>query len=62
MTPNRACLYLAFLLIAAVAASAPLGAQATGPAPERLRIVDSTKIQVITMRDGSSLGLPLNLS
>lgn len=55
MTPNRVCLRLAFALIAAVAASAPLGAQATGPAPERLRIVDSTKIQVITMRDGSSL-------
>ena len=55
MTLTRICVRLAFVLIPAVATSAPLGAQATGPAPEQVRVVDSTKIQVITMRDGSSL-------
>lgn len=55
MKPNRVCLPLAFALIAAVTTSAPLRAQDTGPTRERLRIVDSTKIQVITLRDGSSL-------
>jgi len=55
MKPNRVCLPLAFALIAAVTTSAPLGAQDTARTRERLRIVDSTKIQVITMRDGSSL-------
>ncbi|HEU4747641.1 MAG TPA: hypothetical protein VFS56_04010 [Gemmatimonadaceae bacterium] len=35
--------------------SASLGAQASGPSRERLRVVDSTKVQVITMLDGSSL-------
>lgn len=55
MKPNRVCLALAFALIAAVTTSAPLRAQDTAPTRERLRIVDSTKIQVITLRDGSSL-------
>jgi len=55
MKPNRVCLPLAFALIAAVTTSASLGAQDTARTRERLRIVDSTKIQVITMRDGSSL-------
>ena len=55
MTPNRACLSLAFALITAVTMSAPLVAQDTAPIPERLRVVDSTKIQVLTVRDGSSL-------
>jgi hypothetical protein len=55
MTPTRICLSLALVLIAAGATSGPLDAQTTGPAPERLRVVDSTKIQVLAMRDGSSL-------
>lgn len=55
MKPNRVCLPLALALIALVAASAPLRAQDAGPGRDKLRIVDSTRIQVITMRDGSSL-------
>jgi hypothetical protein len=55
MTPIRACLPLAFALSAAITMSAPLAAQDTGPTRDRLRVVDSTKIQVITLRDGSSL-------
>jgi hypothetical protein len=55
MTPIRACLPLAFALIAAITMSAPLAAQDTAPSRDRLRVVDSTKIQVITLRDGSSL-------
>jgi hypothetical protein len=55
MTPNRVCFRLALALIAVVAASAPLRAQDPGPSRDKLRIVDSTRIQVITMRDGSSL-------
>jgi hypothetical protein len=55
MKPNRVCLALALALIAPFTASAPLGAQDTGPGLDRLRVVDSTRIQVITMRDGSSL-------
>ena len=54
MTLTKLCLRLAFIF-AAVATSSPLSAQVAGPTPERLRVVDSTKIQVITMRDGSSL-------
>lgn len=55
MTPIRACLPLAFALITAITMSAPLAAQETAPNRDRLRVVDSTKIQVITLRDGSSL-------
>lgn len=55
MKTTQAWLCLAFALIAAVTTSAPLRAQDTAPTRERLRVVDSTKIQVITMRDGSSL-------
>ena len=55
MKPNRAYLPFAFALIAAVTTSASLCAQDAGPGRDRLRVVDSTKIQVITMRDGSSL-------
>jgi hypothetical protein len=55
MKTTQACLCIAFALIAAVTTSAPLRAQDTAPTRERLRVVDSTKIQVITMRDGSSL-------
>lgn len=55
MRPTRALLRFAFALIVAVAVAAPLRAQIAGPDPQRLRVVDSTKIQVITMRDGSSL-------
>ena len=55
MKKTPACLCIAFALIAAVTTSAPLRAQDAGPSRDRLRVVDSTKIQVITMRDGSSL-------
>jgi hypothetical protein len=55
MKPNRVCLALALALIAPFTASAPLCAQDTRPGLDKLRVVDSTKIQVITMRDGSSL-------
>lgn len=55
MKPNRVCLRIALALIAALAASTPLRAQDAGPGRDKLRIVDSTRIQVITMRDGSSL-------
>ncbi len=55
MKPNRAYLPFAFALIAALTTSAPLRAQDAGPSRDRLRVVDSTKIQMITMRDGSSL-------
>jgi len=55
MKTTQLWLCLAFALIAAVTTSAPLRAQDTAPTRDRLRIVDSTKIQVITMRDGSSL-------
>ncbi len=57
MKSNRVCLPVLFAigLIAAVTTSASLGAQDTARTRERLRVVDSTRIQVITMRDGSSL-------
>lgn len=55
MKPNRVCFPLVLGLIAVFAASAPLRAQDAAPNRDKLRIVDSTKIQVITMRDGSSL-------
>ncbi len=55
MKTTRVWLCLGFALIAAITTSAPVRAQDTGPTRERLRIVDSTKIQVLTMRDGSSL-------
>jgi hypothetical protein len=55
MKLNRVSLRIVLALIAVVAASAPLRAQNAGPSRDKLRVVDSTKIQVITMRDGSSL-------
>jgi hypothetical protein len=55
MKPNRAYLLFAFALTAAVTTSAPARAQNEGPSRDRFRVVDSTRIQVITMRDGSSL-------
>ncbi|HLA15188.1 MAG TPA: hypothetical protein VJZ25_09215 [Gemmatimonadaceae bacterium] len=55
MKPNRVLLTLVIGLITAATSSGPASAQDTGPGPEQLRIVDSTKIQVMTMRDGSSL-------
>src|SRR6266550_4072420 len=59
MTPNKACssalLLLAFALIAGATTAAPVGAQDSAGIRQRLHVVDSTKIQVITMRDGSSL-------
>lgn len=55
MKPNRVCLRFVLTLIAAVTIAPSLGAQDTARTRERLRVVDSTRIQVITMRDGSSL-------
>ena len=55
MKPIRVSLALVFTLIAGAAPCGPLSAQERAPGRERLRIVDSTKIQVITLRDGSSL-------
>ena len=54
MKTNRVCLLFAFALITAAIVSTSAGAQGT-TTRERLRVIDSTKIQVITMRDGSSL-------
>ena len=55
MKPIRVWLTLVFALIAGAAPSGPVSAQDTAPGRERFRVVDSTKIQVITLRDGSSL-------
>lgn len=55
MKPNRIGVSLVFALFAAVMTSPSLSAQDSGPSRDRLRVVDSTKIQVITLRDGSSL-------
>lgn len=55
MKSTRLCFYLTFALTAAAATSAPLRAQDTPTTSNGLRIVDSTKIQIITVRDGSSL-------
>jgi hypothetical protein len=46
---------LPFAFSAAIAYSTPLRAQTALSLRDQLRIVDSTKIQVITLRDGSSL-------
>jgi hypothetical protein len=46
---------LSTLLMVAAATSAPLHAQDTTVPRERLRIVDSTRVQVVTLREGSSL-------
>jgi hypothetical protein len=54
MNTTRVWLWLA-LASTAVVASASLRAQGTGPTRDALHIVDSTRIQVLTMRDGSSL-------
>lgn len=55
MKPINACLAFALALVAVILISAPVRAQTAGPSRDRLRVVDSTQIQVITMRDGSSL-------
>ncbi|MEP6905269.1 MAG: hypothetical protein ABI875_04250, partial [Gemmatimonadales bacterium] len=55
MKTTRVWHCLAFALAAAIATSSPLFAQDTAPTREQLRVVDSTQIQVLTMRDGSSL-------
>lgn len=55
MKRSQVWVRLAFALSATVAATAPLHAQDTPSTRDRLRIVDSTTIQVITLRDGSSL-------
>jgi len=55
MKRSQVWVRLAFALSATVAVTAPLHAQDTPSTRDRLRIVDSTTIQVITLRDGSSL-------
>ena len=55
MKTNRLWLSLAFALTATIAVSAPTRAQDTAPTRDQLRVIDSTRIQVLTMRDGSSL-------
>jgi hypothetical protein len=55
MKPNKACLVFAFALFAVILTAVPVRAQTPGPSRDRLRVVDSTRIQVITLRDGSSL-------
>lgn len=55
MKTKSAFLLFAFALITTLAMPASAGAQGKAPGRDRLRVVDSTKIQVITMRDGSSL-------
>jgi hypothetical protein len=55
MKSTRVWLGLASALIAALATSPPLHAQDTPAMRDGLRIVDSTKIQVITIKDGSTL-------
>lgn len=54
MKTNRLCLLFALASITAVIVSSPVRGQGT-TTREGLRVIDSTKIQVITMRDGSSL-------
>jgi hypothetical protein len=55
MKRSQLLVVLSFAFIAAVAVSRPLSAQDTPSTRERLRVVDSATIQVITLRDGSSL-------
>ena len=55
MKTIRACIVLTFAFSAAIAYSTPLRAQVAASVRDQLRIVDSTMIQVITLRDGSSL-------
>ncbi len=55
MKSNRAYAVLACAVLVAVSAALPLSAQDTSPSRERLRVVDSSKVQIITTQDGSSL-------
>jgi hypothetical protein len=55
MNPTNRCVLFALALIATVTVSAALCAQTPGPSRDRFHVVDSTKIQVITLRDRSSL-------
>jgi len=55
MTKSHVWFRLTFALIAALATPGALHAQDTPTIRDRLRIVDSTTIQVLTLRDGSSL-------
>jgi hypothetical protein len=55
MKPTIACLPFAFAMLVALTSSNSLAAQGTAPSRDRFQVVDSTRIQVITMRDGSSL-------
>jgi hypothetical protein len=52
---NSAYAGLACAVMVAVGTPLPLSAQESSPARERLRVVDSSKVQIITIQDGSSL-------
>ncbi len=54
-TTTKVWLRLVFALTAPLATAAPIQAQDTPATREQLRVIDSTKLQVITLRDGSSL-------
>ncbi len=55
MKTNRACAMLATVFILAAIAALPLAAQNNRSLRERVRVVDSSKIQIITIQDGSSV-------
>ena len=55
MKSNRARAVLAFAVVLTLCGALPLGAQDNSPTRERLRVVDSSKVQIITIHDGSSL-------
>jgi len=55
MKRSQVWLGLVFATASVIASAAPLRAQDTPSLRDRLRIVDSTTIQVVTLRDGSSL-------
>ncbi len=52
-TTTKVWLRLVFALTAPLATAAPIQAQDTPATREQLRVIDSTKLQVITLRDGS---------
>jgi len=55
MTNKQAVSLIALALAAAVSAPRPAHSQSTPPTGPQVRVVDSTKLQVITLRDGSSI-------
>lgn len=55
MKSNRAYAVLAFAVVLAISAVPSLSAQDNSLLRDRLRVVDSSKVQIITIQDGSSL-------